>query len=386
MPRRGRDGLRRLAQPPESALQIARAGTLLATLLEQDKTLTASPCLSLGSRADQVLRISTKCGKGSEALDRRTALFVDFDNIFSALCKLSPDAAEAFVAEPGKWLEWITRREVAQPDGRSPRLGTPRRILLRRCYLNPNGSLVLPNGERVFFGSFRSNLVLAGFQVIDCPPLTRGGKTSADMVLVMDVLDALGHATHFDEFILMSSDADFTPVLQRLRAHDRLTTVVAIGNAAEAYHAAADEVIGSDEFVGSALGGHRAPQERREPSVPPTRLRTSEANLPFSGKGVPEVAVDPADVREAIIFAVLEELEQSSTPLRLAALGNNLRTRLGPRVLSTSYGGSGSLTRLLATAGDPRIQCVPRPGGGWVYDPIRHTFDVQDASVSDEAS
>jgi uncharacterized LabA/DUF88 family protein len=54
--------------------------------------------------------------------------------------------------------------------------------------------------------------------VVDCPPLTQRGKTSADVYMVMDVLDALEHKTEFDEFIILSSDADFTPVLLRLRA------------------------------------------------------------------------------------------------------------------------------------------------------------------------
>ncbi|WP_158611669.1 NYN domain-containing protein [Teichococcus wenyumeiae] len=318
-------------------------------------------------------------------MERRTALFVDFDNIFGALCNLSPEAAEAFIAEPGVWLEWMARR-VGVRSNEVPSSGEapPRRILLRRCYLNPNGSLVLPSGERVFFGSFRSNLVLAGFQVTDCPPLTRGGKTSADMVLVMDVLDALGHATRFDEFVLMSSDADFTPVLQRLRAHDRRTSVVAIGNAAEAYQAAADEVIGSEDFLKGALGGLQAyssaAQEQRSASSG-TRKMTA-------GSSAQDGAVDPSEVREAILSAVLEELEQSPSPLHLGPLGNRLRARLGQQVLSTSYGGAGSLTRLLATAGDPRIQCISGggAGGAWVYDPSRHKIEIKGLSPAEEGA
>jgi hypothetical protein len=318
-------------------------------------------------------------------LEHRTALFVDFDNIFGALCKLSPEAAEVFVAEPGTWLAWLTRR-ASRGVGDDPLgISVQRRVLLRRCYLNPNGSLVLPNGERVFFGTFRSNLVLAGFQVIDCPPLTRGGKTSADMVLVMDVLDALGHATRFDEFVLMSSDADFTPVLQRLRAYDRLTTVVAIGNAAEAYQAAADEVIGSEDFLVGALGGVHAHSGASADvrGIPPSINEDPLAGVSRSGQ---DGAVDPSEVREAILLAVLDELEQSPSPLYLSALGSRLRTRLGQQVLSTSYGGAGSLARLLATAGDPRIQRIPGSGGGLVYNPSRHKIEIKGVSPSAEGS
>ena len=315
------------------------------------------------------------------ATELRSALFVDFDNVFSALCLQDPDAAEAFILEPRRWLEWITRYDTAHSGQSAAEAGPRRRILVRRCYLNPNGSLVLPNGERVFFGSFRNGLVQAGFQVVDCPPLTRGGKTSADIVLVMDVLDALHHATRFEEFILLSSDADFTPVLQRLRAHDRRTLVVAIGNAAEAYRAAADAVVSSGAFIGGALGQERAraalPEERRVPP-PPAPLSLPQppggvlTNAAHVSRSIADGATDPAAVRETILSAVLEELARAHTPLHLPALGKRLQARLGPQVKTTEYGGAGSLARLLATAGDPRIELLPGPGGGWVRDPMRH--------------
>lgn len=313
------------------------------------------------------------------ATELRSALFVDFDNVFSALCLQDPDAAEAFILEPRRWLEWITRYDAAHSGQDAAEAGLRRRILVRRCYLNPNGSLVLPNGERVFFGSFRNNLVQAGFQVVDCPPLTRGGKTSADIVLVMDVLDALHHATRFEQFILLSSDADFTPVLQRLRAHDRRTLVVAIGNAAEAYRAAADAVISSAAFIGGALGQDRlraAPPEDRRVPRPPAPLPQLPGGVLIDAAHAPRApadgATDPAAVRETILSAVLDELGRAHLPLHLPALGKRLLARLGPQVKTTDYGGAGSLARLLATAGDPRLELLPGPGGGWVRDPLRH--------------
>ncbi|UPG74697.1 NYN domain-containing protein (plasmid) [Roseomonas gilardii subsp. gilardii] len=302
-------------------------------------------------------------------MERRVALFVDFDNVFSALCLQAPEAAEIFVAEPGHWLDWIAQRDAPQPGRGGTDRAVQRRILVRRCYLNPVGSLVLPDGERVFFGSFRDKLVRAGFQITDCPPLTRGGKTSADIVLVMDVLDALSHATRFDEFVLVSSDADFTPVLQRLRAHDRRTTVVAVGNAAEAYRAAADEVVGSEVFIGQALGW--AP-ERRDPPAPQAGPPMPGGKVPAPIRDMPDAASDPAAAREAILSLVLEELSQSPAPLHLPALGKRLQARLGSLLRSSAYGGAGSLARLIATAGDPRLKLIPGPGGGWLRDPFRH--------------
>ena len=55
-----------------------------------------------------------------------------------------------------------------------------RRILIRRCYLNPQS-----------FSNFRPYFIRSAFEVVDCPPLTARGKTSTDIHLVMDVLDTL---------------------------------------------------------------------------------------------------------------------------------------------------------------------------------------------------
>lgn len=168
----------------------------------------------------------------------RTALFVDFDNIYLGLQREDPVAAEQFATDPTRWLLWLQDR-LPYPEGD----GRRRKILFRRCYLNPSQ-----------FGRFRPYFTRSAIEVIDCPPLTSGGKTSADIHMVMDILDTLGHATRFDEFILLSGDADFTPVLLRLSKHDRRSAILAIGPASVAYKAACDLLIDQDTFLEEAMG------------------------------------------------------------------------------------------------------------------------------------
>lgn len=168
----------------------------------------------------------------------RTALFVDFDNIYLGLQREDPSAAEQFATDPTRWLLWLQDRLPHQDDD-----GRRRKILFRRCYLNPSQ-----------FGRFRPYFTRSAFEVVDCPPLTSGGKTSADIHMVMDILDTLGHATRFDEFILLSGDADFTPVLLRLSKHDRRSAILAIGPASVAYKAACDLLIDQDTFLEEAIG------------------------------------------------------------------------------------------------------------------------------------
>lgn len=168
----------------------------------------------------------------------KTALFVDFDNIFIGLRDLDQRAADRFATDPQRWLRWI---ESGMTTGAAAT--TNRAVLVRKCYLNPRT-----------FHTFRPYFTRSAFDVVDCPPLTAQGKNSSDIRMVMDILDTLEHPTRFDEFIILSGDADFTPVLLRLRAHDRRTSVLAVGFAAEAYKSASDCVITDDVFVDQALG------------------------------------------------------------------------------------------------------------------------------------
>lgn len=171
----------------------------------------------------------------------KTALFVDFDNIYLSLDKLDPTAADYFATDPGRWLAWIEQGMPTREENGASSLQR-RSILIRRCYLNP----------RAFF-RFRPYFVQTAFSVIDCPSLTQKGKNSADIHMVMDIIESLEHRTQFDEFIILSGDADFTPVLLKLRGHDRRTAILSIGSIPQAYKAASDRVISGDEFVEEAL-------------------------------------------------------------------------------------------------------------------------------------
>lgn len=179
----------------------------------------------------------------SNAAPIRSALFVDFDNIYIGLSKSDPQAAERFASDPARWLGWLERGLPGRADGKE---GQPRErsILVRRCYPNPDAG----------FRRFRSFFTSAAFSVTDCPTLTRTGKNSSDIYMVMDILDLLNHKTYFDEFIIFSGDSDFMPVLLRLRAHDRRTTTLAIDFMPPAYKAACDLVISEEEFIEEALG------------------------------------------------------------------------------------------------------------------------------------
>ena len=118
----------------------------------------------------------------------KTALFVDFDNIYIGLKKLDEAAAERFAMNPSEWMggmeQGMPRTDSIDSNGDPVRL---RDILVRRCYLNPRD-----------FYKYRPSYTRAAFNVIDCPSLTAAGKNSADIYMVMDIIDTMEHKTHFD--------------------------------------------------------------------------------------------------------------------------------------------------------------------------------------------
>lgn len=169
-----------------------------------------------------------------------TALFIDFDNIYLNLLDQDKQAAEKFAIEPGLWLDWLEQQLPL--DYRSMGF-SGRRILIRRCYMNPNS-----------FARFRPHFIRSACEVIDCPPLTARGKTSTDIHLVMDALESLSHQTYFHEFIIFSGDADFTPLLINLRKHARYSVVMPVGLASPAYKASCDYIINTNTFIETVLG------------------------------------------------------------------------------------------------------------------------------------
>jgi NYN domain len=369
----------------------------------------------------------------------RTALFVDFDNIYLGLQREDPSAAEQFATDPTRWLLWLQDHLPHQDADHGGR-----KILFRRCYLNPSQ-----------FGRFRPYFTRSAFEVVDCPPLTSGGKTSADIHMVMDILDTLSHATRFDEFILLSGDADFTPVLLRLSKHDRRSAILAIGPASVAYKAACDLLIDQDTFLEEAIGA--APSQTTRTAAGPSNSAMSEllshiadkvyerasasgelvaTELPpifreFSeftastnwlgfnslrnmsmavvsmrgdlamidgdpwrvgivaegeeepappepGRPVVPRFLTPADssrLIEEILGYVRSVVESSDTAVPMARAAQMVISRFGEQVLATRWAGAGTFRDLLEGRENPGF-AISALKPGYIYDPAKHQLPI----------
>ena len=271
----------------------------------------------------------------------RSALFLDFDNVFGGLLNLDREWAFTFAENPGEWLN--TFMDFSRQDGR-------RDLLIRRAYLNPAGSVFDRErgnvNDRIYLSRFRPNLTRAGFEVVDCPALTHAHKNAADIRIVLDVMEAVNSETRYDEFIIASSDADFTPLLQRLRAHDRRTTIISTGPTVPAYRAIADTYIGAERLLQPAQ---------------------------TSANGA---AVDEEAPKDRLLKTTMQLLKNSPQPLSLSGLGAHLREKFGDEVSKSNWFGHGSLDALV---GSMEKSHGIRKDQSHVWDPSRHGQAGSDA-------
>lgn len=358
----------------------------------------------------------------------RAAIFVDFDNVFISMEQVNRRAAELFASRPHQWLGWFERGQHDEAGQDDPE---PRRLLVRRCYLNP-----------VAFSRYRSYFTRAAFSVVDCPPLTARGKNSADLYMAIDVVDALRHADRIDEFILLSADADFTPVLLRLREHDRRTTILTNEQTAAAYRAACDSAVEQETFFAEALGlvededtgvapaldeegiaraGEIVVAElTRRPLLEAAELPKLLARIPdFRGSNwfgtfslrslarriverhpelrlagdparawwietgedgqvcepagtLPEGA-EPGDLAERILTHVAERVAASDWPIPAAKLAQEV-LEAWPAARASNWAGYGSFGGLIQAAGPAHLRMSREPPSH-VYDETRHSIE-----------
>lgn len=165
----------------------------------------------------------------------KSALFIDCDSIRRRIAGRSAAAADAFGERMGEWLVGIETGQILRPPAPE---GVRRRILMRRCY-----------GDPKTVGADRARWIGSGFQVVDCPSYDGQDRSAAALHMALDANDALNHATGFDEFILLSADADLTPILFRLRAHNRNSIIYGTTGMSADYRAFADGCVEEDELL-----------------------------------------------------------------------------------------------------------------------------------------
>jgi hypothetical protein len=274
-----------------------------------------------------------------------SAVFVDYDNIYLSLKRKSEEAAKRFARDAQVWLREIEsgRLITGTHDSFSE---ARRRIVMNRCYGNPvpRRNAHDNSTDMNSFPFVRHHFLRAGFEVVDCPPLTAQLKNSSDIRMVMDVRDYLTHETYFDEFIILSGDADFTPVLHRLRAHARRTVIYANDHTAAPYTAISDGEVRESDLIALILNGEVPADEDADGTGPPT----------------PAAKIDAA--RRAIVSEIVADVRASPAPMLLEALADRTVRMLGhEKTIATGWAGAGSFRELLRQCLPPDLTLTDEP-------------------------
>lgn len=293
--------------------------------------------------------------KNSRSSAMKAALFLDFDNFFSGLMSADPTSALALVTDPSLWLNKLV---TSYTDG------ADRRWLVLRCYMNPAGSIADPHkeGERLLFSNFRPFFTRAGVEVVDCPAVTRGAKNGADIRIAIDVMTALKSNVKYDEFVIASADADFTPLLQVLRAEDRMVTVIATVATSAAYESLADRLLDEKDIF--ALIASESPKNTESAKTPAT---------PHPEKLSPEVKAtkvkEPGGSQHQNFEKAARRIySRSKTPISLSLLGSEIRATPGIGALDGQWFGAKSFVRAIKVLELPNAKFSQH----YLWDSTRH--------------
>ena len=140
------------------------------------------------------------------------------------------------------------------------RLADKGRVLVKRAYADWSR-----------YRDARHPLINAGLELIEMPSAREGAKNRADIKMAVDAMELVYSRVHLDNFVLVSGDSDFTPLVGKLRELNK--RVIGVGNR----ESASDLLIAnSDEFIfydtiavqtGARRGGKFDPVElMKEPS------------------------------------------------------------------------------------------------------------------------
>lgn len=204
----------------------------------------------------------------------KSALFVDYDSFHRSQDDDNGDVAERLAQTAMAWVAAIESGKLIAPPAEN---GARRRVLIRRCYADPG-----------LLGLHRSALIASGFEVIDCPQQPGRSRNAADLHMVLDTMDALDHPAGYNEFVLLSADADLTPVLLRLRAQGRSTVIYGDDRASPAYRAIADGIVEAERFA-MLLAGESLEDK-------PAPVQADAAPEPGEAPAAPVAPADRADI------------------------------------------------------------------------------------------
>jgi len=198
------------------------------------------------------------------------------------------------------------------------------------------------------------------------------GKNSADIRLVVDAMELVFTKPHISTFVIASGDADFLPLLSRLREYNKQTIVVAKARNLHTYmQTHCHEFINGDDYLSK-------PGSKAVSSLAPSRVVPK----------IPSIKIpSPTSEQERQIRELILEVWQSygvEQPLDLSGLGSRLR-RSRPELDWKDYGFKTlqPLVAYLVTIGFLRIELTNGSSNRiYLADPLSGLCGTSDAETS----
>lgn len=136
-----------------------------------------------------------------EEKNDRIAVYIDFENLARGFSRSARD-------------EFDIQRILA-------RLVEKGKVVMKRAYCDWSR-----------FGKFKDALHEAGIELVEVPRRSVTGKNSADIRLVVDVMDMCYAKEHIGTFVIASGDSDFSPLVSKLKENGKHVICVGMRDSA----------------------------------------------------------------------------------------------------------------------------------------------------------
>ncbi len=269
------------------------------------------------------------------------------------------------------------------------RLSEKGRVVVKRAYAD--------------WGRYREakiDLQNAGLELIEMPSAREGAKNRADIKLAVDAMELAYSREHVDNFVIVSGDSDFTPLVGKLRELNK--RVIGMGNresSSELLIANCDEFIFYDSIASSSSTPRRGTSRSSSRKDPVALLAESMTALQREGVELPLASVvkdamrrkDPAFDESAIGFSTFSKFLDSAGDKAGISLQTDPRSGTYRVSLADAPAAAAALAADIESggsggdAGDGRSRRRRRgrrgEGGGDATEGTERTPDGQDMEV-----
>lgn len=143
------------------------------------------------------------------------------------------------------------------------------------------------------YKGFKATMHEAAFEMIDIPHVSKSGKNSADIRMVVDALDLCYMKGHVDTFAIVSGDSDFSPLVSKLRENNK--TVIGVGvkqSTSSLFIGNCDEFIFYDDLVREEENVKARVTQAKQAAAPAAaKPASSDKKQPEKPAGDPEEAI-----------------------------------------------------------------------------------------------